>query len=145
MSKIKEIAEKSEGRVIIASLPKAEPTEKGQESTIQTAPEKPKEKHQEKQQKTLVEMQADFERLKNLFNRKTRFENALVKLKDYSDSIKKTGGDIESDDFKLILGSGYNREDIKISNKEVINECVKFLQARVASTVETIENEIVNS
>jgi hypothetical protein len=145
MSKIKEIAEKSEGRVIIASLPKTEPTEKGQESKTPTAQEKPNEKRQEKTQKSLAEMQADFERLKNLFNRKTRFENALVKLKDYSDSIKKTGGDIESDDFKLILGSGYNREDIKISNKEVINECVKFLQARVASTVETIENEIVNS
>lgn len=29
MTKIKEIAEKSEGRVIIATLPKAEPTEKG--------------------------------------------------------------------------------------------------------------------
>lgn len=144
MNKIKEIAEKSEGRVIVATLPKQQPTEKGKEKKETTAPAKPlEENNQDKPQKSLAEMQADFERLRNLFHRKARFENAITKLKDYGKSLSESGEEIESEGFKLILGSGYNREDVKISNVVVIADCIKFLQARIESTIEGIEEDIL--
>ena len=140
MSKLKEIAEKSEGRVIIATLPKQQLTEKGHEVKTTNAQNKQKEKdqdkHQEKPQKSLAEMQADFERLKNLFYKKTRFENAIVRLKDYSENLKKSGDEIEDDNFRLVLGGGYNREDAKITNKAVIAECVNFLIARSSAALD---------
>lgn len=151
MNKLKEISEKSEGRVIIATLPKTEftePIEKGKEKKEPTAPAKPQEKHQapkaqEQPQKSLAEMQADFERLRNLFHRKSRFENAISKLKDYGKNLAESGEEIESEGFKLILGSGYNREDVKISNVVVISDCIKFLLARIETTIEGIEAEIL--
>lgn len=139
MNKIKEIAEKSEGRVIVATLPKQQPTNKGKENKEAAAPAKA----QEQPQKSLAEMQADFERLRNLFHRKSRFENAISKLKDYGKNLAESGEEIESEGFKLILGSGYNREDVKISNVVVISDCIKFLLARIETTIEGIEEDIL--
>ncbi len=139
MNKIKEIAEKSEGRVIVATLPKQQPTNKGKENKEATAPAKA----QEQPQKSLAEMQADFERLRNLFHRKARFENAITKLKDYGKNLAESGEEIESEGFKLILGSGYNREDVKISNVVVISDCIKFLLTRIETTIEGIEEDIL--
>ena len=145
MKNLKEVAEKSEGRVIIATLPKTGTTEKGNEKKEPTAPAKPQEKpHQEKPQKSLAEMQADFERLRNLFFRKSRFESAIEKLKDFDKNLKQTGEEIESEGFKLILSSGYSREDVKINNVVVIADCVKFMLARIESTIEGIETAILN-
>jgi len=149
MSKIKEIADKSAGRVIIATLPKQQPTENGQEVKTPNAQDDPKEKqqdkHQEKPQKSLAEMQADFERLKNLFFRKSRFENALERLKDFGKNISQSKEDIENDGFKLVLSSNLNRDEVRINNVVVISDCIKFLSARIESTVEGIEADILNS
>lgn len=101
-------------------------------------------KAQDKQpQKSLEEMQADFERLKALFFRKSRFENALVKLKDYGVRLAESGEDIESEGFRIILSSGYNREDVKVNSIAVIADCINFLMARIESTIEGIEADIL--
>lgn len=144
MKNLKEVAEKSEGRVVLVTMPKNEPTTKGAAEITAKAPEKPKEKPQAKPQKNLAEMQADFERLRNLFFRKSRFESAIEKLKDFDKNLKQTGEEIESEGFKLILTSGYSREDVKINNVVVISDCVKFMLARIESTIESIETDILN-
>jgi hypothetical protein len=144
MKNLKEVAEKSEGRVVLVTMPKNEPTTKGAAEITAKAPEKPKEKPQAKPQKNLAEMQADFERLRNLFFRKSRFESAIEKLKDFDKNLKQTGEEIESEGFKLILSSGYSREDVKINNVVVISDCVKFMLARIESTIESIETDILN-
>lgn len=120
MKNLKEVAEKSEGRVVLVTMPKNEPTTKGEKVKPTAAVEKPKEKPQAKPQKNLAEMQADYERLRNLFFRKSRFENAIEKLKDFDKNLKQTGEEIESEGFKLILSSGYSREDVKINNVVVM-------------------------
>lgn len=114
-------------------------TAQGNATTKPETTQQPK----EKPQKSLAEMQADFERLKNLFYKKTRFENAIVRLKDYSENLKKSGDEIEDDNFRLILGGGYNREDAKITNKAVIAECVNFLVARSTAALDNIEQDII--
>lgn len=144
MKNLKEVAEKSEGRVVLVTMPKNEPTTKGAAEITAKAPEKPKEKPQAKPQKNLAEMQADFERLRNLFFRKSRFESAIEKLKDFDKNLKQTGEEIESEGFKLILSSGYSREDVKINNVVVISDCVKFMLSRIESTIESIETDILN-
>jgi len=80
MKNLKEVAEKSEGRVVLVTMPKNEPTTKGAAEITAKAPEKPKEKPQAKPQKNLAEMQADFERLRNLFFRKSRFESTIESI-----------------------------------------------------------------
>jgi hypothetical protein len=145
MNKLKEIAEKSEGRVIIATLPKIETPENGEN------PESPKSKgkgtepkHQDKPQKTLADMQAEFDRLNRLFYRQRCFEGAKKRIKEYSESLAtESQTELESKNFRLILGSGYNNEDLKITNREVITDTLNYLTARIETAIEGIMDEIL--
>lgn len=152
MNKIKEIAEKSEGRVIIATLPKTEftePTNEGKEKKEPNAPaksqEKPKApKAQDKPEKTLEQKKAEFDRLNRLFYRQRCFEGAIKKIAEYSENLAAdTPNELESNSFRLILGSGYSNEDLKITNREVIADTLSYLSARIENTIEEIKTEIL--
>jgi hypothetical protein len=96
--------------------------------------------------KTLEDHQKEFERLNGLFNRKNRFQRALNELSIYAKELKnEDSSNLESNEFKLVLGHGYNKEDLKISNREVISETILFLTAKIKSTIENIEFEILHS
>lgn len=153
MNKIKEIAEKSEGRVIVATLPKTEftePTEKGKEQKETTAPAKTQQGKAQaptppkKPLKTLEEKKAEFDRLNRLFYRQRCFEGAIKRINEYGESLAAdTPNELESKSFRLILGSGYSNEDLKITNREVIADTLSYLSARIENTIEEIKAEIL--
>lgn len=149
MNKLKEIAEKSEGRVIIATLPKTETPENGENNEPtknkgKAAEPKHQDKHQDKPQKTLAEMQSEFDRLNRLFYRQKCFESAKKRIKEYSENLSnESQTELESKSFRLILGSGYNKEDLTITNREVINDALNYLTARIENTIEEIQTEIL--
>jgi hypothetical protein len=153
MDKIKEIAEKSEGRVIIATLPKrefTEPTDKGKEKKEPNAPAKTQDKPkapkvQDKPEKTIEQKKAEFDRLNRLFYRQRCFEGAIKRINEYGESLAAdTPNELESKNFRLILGSGYSNEDLKITNREVIADTLSYLSARIENTIEEIQTEILN-
>jgi len=96
--------------------------------------------------KTLEELQREFDRLSDLFNRKNRFQKALNDLAIYAKELKNEDStNLESNEFKLVLGHGYSKEDLKLSNREVIAETVNYLRAKISATIEAIESQILNA
>ena len=151
MSKIKEIAEKSEGRVIIATLPKTNfvnPKEEGKKP--QPTQEKPTEKPevpkaQDKPEKTIEQKKAEFDRLNRLFYRQRCFEGAIKRIKEYDENLAaESPNELESKSFRLILSNGYSNDDLKITNREVITDTLSYLSARIENTIEGIQTEILN-
>lgn len=92
---------------------------------------------------TMAEKQKEFERLNQLFRRKASFENSREQLTAYFESLKEKGEELESSEHRLTLGSGYNRDDFKITNLDVIRDCVKFVIARIEGNISGINAEIL--
>ena len=98
------------------------------------------------QPKTLDELKKQFDRLNTLFKNKQRFESALTSLNEFSTNIlNEDQSNWESAKYSLILSSGYNREEIKISNKEVLIATISYLKSRIETTINTIEDDILKA
>lgn len=98
------------------------------------------------QPKTLDELKKQFDRLNTLFKNKQRFESALTSLNEFSANIlNEDQSNWESAKYSLVLSCGYNREDIKISNKEVLIATISYLKSRIETTINTIEDDILKA
>lgn len=96
--------------------------------------------------KSLEERRKEFDRLELLFSKKARFELALDKLANFESGLQSEDpANFESGKFTLELSNSYNREEIKVSNKEVLFDVVTYLKSRISSKISTIEAEIMQS
>jgi hypothetical protein len=94
--------------------------------------------------KTLEQTKAEFDRLNRLFYRQRCFDNAVKKINDFAESLEADSPtELETKNFRLVLASGYNNEDVKVTNRDVIADTLNYLRARIENTIEEIQTEIL--